>query len=839
MRTLPHEPEDAFTGKLIGAYRIVREIGRGGMGAVYLAERADEEFRQRVALKVIKRGMDWDEIVRRFRRERQVLAALNHPNIARLLDGGTTDEGLPFFVMELVEGTPITEFCDECKLNLTERLHLFQKVCDAIAYIHKNLIIHRDIKPSNILVTAEGVPKVLDFGVAKLLMPTGFLSTIDQTATGVQPMTPRYASPEQLHGGKVTYATDVYSLGVLLYELLCGYHPLGIQNDHAPLQILKLVAERDPTAPSAAAVTKTHVPDLETSRTLTPETVAERRHESPYTLHKHLRGDLDNIALKALGKEPERRYQTVAEMSEDIRRHLEGLPITARPASMTYRTAKFVRRRRTGVAVAALILVLILSIGGSWSYFYWRSKAAATSPSVTQPHSLAVLPFTIAAVNTDDQTLASDLTETLISRLGRIQELEVRPASAVAAFADKDAIAAGKELKVETVLETTVERIGDQLTLKSRLRKTTDGQTIWTGTFDDSLAGISHSQDAIAERVAGTLLGQLTVEQRKKVQKRYTDNAEAYKLYLQGRYLEDQQTEEALRRSIQAHNHAIQLDPGYALAYCGLADAYAGLSAVYLAPHEAQPKAKAAAVRALELDPELPEAHVALASALENYEWNFAAAEAEYKRALELNPNYASAHHWYGRFLALNRRREESTAQFKRAAELDPLSPFVALDTNFIYFNWRDYDHAIEQINKAIELNDSFWFAYWVRGWAKQEKGDVLAAIDDYQKADSIGRSPATRAFLANAYAVSGRRDEARQILTELLELRKTQFVAPSFIASIYAGLGDREQTFAWLEKGYEEREDMMLWNKYDYRFGEFRKDPRFQDLLRRVGLPD
>ena len=837
------ESADALKGKRIGNYRIVREIGRGGMGAVYLAERADAQFRQWVALKIIRRGMDWDEIVRRFRRERQVLAALNHPHIARLLDGGTTDEGLPFFAMEFVEGIPITKYCDQLKFNIEERLQLFRKICDAVSYIHQNSIIHRDLKPSNILVTDDGAPKLLDFGIARILMPQGLLTTVEQTATGVQLFTPQYASPEQVRGERGTRSSDIYSLGVLLYELLCGHQPLQLKN-RSPLEVLKIVSEQEPIAPSTAALTTEEIAREEkTQELLSPETVADLRQDSPDKLQRRLRGDLDNITLKALRKEPEQRYKSVEELSEDVRRHLEKLPVKARKASLAYRAAKFVRRNRISATFAALLLVLLLAVGASWAYFYWRAQngrhPAPTASSQIAPRAIAVLPFKIGGSDSSDQSLASDLTETLIARLGRIQELGVRPPSAVASFADKDSLVAGRDLKVEAVVESNIERHGDRIKINSRLLKTDGGQVLWSGAFEEALANISNAQDAIAERVAGTLLGQLTVEQRKKVQKRYTDNPEAYRLYLQGKFLRDQQTEESLKRSIQLFNHAIQLDPGYALAYSGIADAYMGISAVYLAPNEAQPRAKAAAVRALELDPDLAEAHVALGTVLENYDWNFTAAESEYKRALELNPNYASAHHWYGRFLILNGRRAESIAQFKRAAELDPLSPFISLDSNFIYFFARDYDRAIEQINKAIALNDNFWFAYWVRGWAYQGKGDIAAAIADYEKAQSIGSSPVTQGFIANAYAVSDRRNEARKILNELLELRKNQYVGPTFIASVYAGLGDREQTFSWLEKAYEERDDMMLWTKFDHRFDEFKKEPRFQDLMHRVGLPD
>jgi len=786
--------------------------------------------------------MDWDHIVRRFRRERQVLASMDHPYIARLLDGGRTETGLPFFAMEYVDGLPITTYCDQQNLTIEDRLRLFRRVCAAVSYIHQHQIIHRDIKPMNILVTEDGRPKLLDFGIAKILRPEGLVSIVDQTATGVQLFTPRYASPEQLRGETVTITSDIYSLGVLLYELLCGHHPFPLQDGPAPA-LLKLLSEQEPTAPSVAALTTEKVVrDDQTEQVLSPEKVARSRRETPEKLRRRLRGDLDNITLKALRKEPNERYQSVEELSEDLRRHFEKLPVSARRTSATYRVTKFVKRHGTGSVAGALIVVMLFAVSGVWYFLYWHSQAERSSQHTASEqigrHTIAVLPFKSSG-NSDDVILSADLTETLIARLGRIEELEVRPASAVASFINKDSLIAGAELKVDTVLECNLERNADRIKISSRLLKTNGGKLLWSGAFEEYLADVSNAEDLLAERVAGTLLGQLMVEQRKKVKKRYTDNAEAYKLYLQGKYLRDQQTEESLKRSIQFFNQAIRLDPDYALAYSGIGDAYMGMSPIYLAPHDALPKAKAAVMRALELDPDLAEGHVALASVLENYDWNFAAAEIEYKRAIELNPNYASARHWYGRFLALNGRREESIVQFKRGAELDPLSPFIVLDSNFVDFFQGEYDLAIQKINRAIELNDDFWFAYWVRGWAYQGKGDVAAAVADYKKAQSAGGGVVPEAFLAQAYAALGKLNEARKILNSLLEQRKQRYVGAPSIAAIYAGLGDQEQCFSWLEKGYDERDDGMLWIKFDPRFNEVRKDPRFKDVLNRVGLPD
>jgi serine/threonine protein kinase/tetratricopeptide (TPR) repeat protein len=340
----------------IGAYRILRELGHGGMGTVHLAARADDQYQKRVAIKVI-RGLDSAEVVRHFRRERQIVAGLDHPNIARLFDGGSTDDGLPYFVMEYVEGQPIDRFCDERRLSVEERLKLFQGVCAAVQYAHRNLVVHRDIKPHNILVTADGVPKLMDFGIAKLLNP----EIAGEAVTGTDvAMTPEYASPEQARGGPITTAADVYSLGVVLYELLTGQRPYKLTT-HNTLEILKAVCEEEPERPSTA-VGRTGERTLAnwTTQERTAESVSRTREGTPERLKRRLRGDLDNIVLMALRKEPQRRYGSVEALSEDIRRYLEGRPVTARKATASYRALKFVRRNHAAVMVAAVLTAAIV-----------------------------------------------------------------------------------------------------------------------------------------------------------------------------------------------------------------------------------------------------------------------------------------------------------------------------------------------------------------------------------------------------------------------------------------------------------------------------------------------
>ncbi|HEX8846420.1 MAG TPA: protein kinase [Pyrinomonadaceae bacterium] len=370
-----------YEGKQFGSYKILREIGRGGMGTVYLAERADEEFHKQVAIKVIKRGLDTDEVRRRFRNERQILARLEHPNIARLLDGGTTADGLYYFVMEYVEGRPLNEYANARRLTTTERLNLFRTICSAVQHAHQNLIVHRDLKSGNILVTEDGTPKLLDFGIAKLLQGEGEPEAETMTVTGLRILTPEYASPEQARGLPVTTATDVYSLGVILYELLTGQRPYRLKN-RRPDEMARVICEEQPERPSTAIsrVDESADTDGENPTTSTTGSILETHGARTLEqLRRALKGDLDNIVLMALRKEPKRRYESAAALSADIRRHMDGLPVIARKDTFKYRATKFVRRNRLGVAAAAVVL---LTLVGGIIAIAWQARRATLAASV-------------------------------------------------------------------------------------------------------------------------------------------------------------------------------------------------------------------------------------------------------------------------------------------------------------------------------------------------------------------------------------------------------------------------------------------------------------------------
>jgi serine/threonine protein kinase/tetratricopeptide (TPR) repeat protein len=393
---LSKDEQSVWVGRIIGQYRVLSEIGRGGMGQVLLAVRADDQFKKRVAIKVLRRGMDTEDILRRFRNERQILASLEHPNIARLLDGGATDGGLPYFVLEHIEGEPLDMYCDKHTLSTEERLVLFRKICGAVEFAHQNLVIHRDLKPSNILITSEGEPKLLDFGIAKLLNPELAAQTLSETEADLRLMTPEYASPEQIRGEKLTTSTDVYSLGVILYKLLTGQPPYQTK-DTTPEELLRAMESGEPEKPSKATGS-----GQANSRRPSGDNGGGVQPASPIRNRKVLRGDLDNIILMALRKEPARRYRSVEQFSEDIRRHLEGLPVIARKDTFVYRASKFVGRNKVTVVAACLIALAIIA---GLLVALWQAENARCQRDLAQRERLKAEPLLRSALKTFQETL--------------------------------------------------------------------------------------------------------------------------------------------------------------------------------------------------------------------------------------------------------------------------------------------------------------------------------------------------------------------------------------------------------------------------------------------------
>lgn len=799
---------DAYVGRKIGAFRLVREIGRGGMGAVFLAERDDREFQQKVAVKLIKRGMDSEQVLRRFRNERQILAALNHPNIAKLLDGGTTDDGLPYFVMEYIEGLPITQYCDAHRLTVRNRLELFQKVCAAVYYAHQNLIIHRDIKPPNILVTEDGTPKLLDFGIAKLLNPDLIHETQEPTATAMRMMTPEYASPEQVSGDFVTSATDQYSLGVLLYEILTGHRPYKLAN-RSPLEIARVICEKNPSVPSAVIAESEQliISNKLSLEPVTIETIVRNRQTSVEMLKMELENGLDAILLQALNKKPHRRYSSVNEFSLDIERWLRGRSVKAKPVSS-----------------------------------HVTQTDAGDSPK--KQKTLAILPFkllNLAASNggnrdTGDEFLGIGLADAMITRLGNMRHFSVRPTGTVLQFADsqEDSLTIGKRLGVAFVLDGRILKVKEKIRVTVQLINVKDGASIWAEQFDEKTNDILALQDSLSARVAEAIIPQISPEELEKISFVGTNNREAHEKYLRGRFYWHKFTEDALAKAIVYFYEAIAIDPNYARAYSGVADCHTLLGIVgVLPPKECFEAAKEAAERAVELDPNLGEAHASKAFAVWAYDWDFRAAEEIFRRAVRHNPNYLQTHEWLAMFYSSAGRYDEALNEINAALRLNPTSASIAVIASFVFFKSRRFEEALAQNRRALELEPENGLALRCFAWILPELDRAEEAIEYSRRAVETGsRSPMSLSSLGYALAKTGRRDEAVKILREIGERAAKSYVSPFYASLLETALGEKAEAIKHLRQAIEEKDYRVFWLETDARFDSLREENGFIELV-------
>jgi TolB-like protein/Tfp pilus assembly protein PilF/tRNA A-37 threonylcarbamoyl transferase component Bud32 len=797
-------------GRRAGPYELVREIGRGGMGAVYLARRADAAFQREVAVKLVQAGLEAGPILSRFRAERQILASLSHPNIATLLDGGTTEEGIPFFVMELVDGRPIDVHCREERLGLEAVLRLFLSVCAAVQHAHGKLVVHRDLKPSNILVTREGTPKLLDFGVARMLTP----ESAERTATDQRALTPAFASPEQVRGDPVTSASDVYSLGVVLYALLTGRRPYRAATGE-PAALLNAVLTEDPRPPGAAA------PGAGISR------------------------DLDAIVLKALRKEPGSRYPSAGELGKDLARFLDGARVQARADTFGYAARRFASRHRAALVATA---AACLSIGAA-AFSLWRSSSAggdppggagrpvAESPAQPRATALAVLPFKPLVPASGDAVLELGMADTLITRLSAVPGIVLRPLRTVVPHAgDGDATAVGRSLRVDAVVEGSLQRVGGRLRVSVRLMDVRDGHAIWAETFDTASTDVFAVEDAIAQKVAEALTPRLDPEARERLARRGTDDLSAYNAYLKGRYFWNRRTEADFRKAIGFFRQAIAADPGYALAHSGLADCYSLLS-VWGAgpPRKTLDEARAAARRAVASEDAPGEAHASAAFVRWIYDWDWNGADSAFRRAISLSPAYATASQWYAYYLASRGRFDEAIARIRRAQELDPLSVSIATDAGEINCWAGRYDEAVRQLEAALEMEPNFAIAHNVLGIVNLKRGRTSEAIAELEKAVRLDGSPRLLTTLGYGYGVANRRADARGVEARLKALSRSRYISPFSLALVSAGLGEDDRSFALLERCYEERSDNMAILRVYPLLERLRRDPRFDALMARV----
>lgn len=792
--------DDPILGTRLGAYRITREIGRGGMGAVYEAERADGEFHMRVAIKIVKRGMDTDLILQRFRRERQILALLNHPNIASFLGGGSTDSGLPYFVMEYIDGRPLYRYCDENQLPVEDRLKIFRQVCSAVAAAHQIQIVHRDLKPSNILVKDTGEPKLLDFGIAKVLDPLIMATDIDPTATQMRLMTPEYASPEQIAGQAVGPSSDVYSLGVILFELLTGHRPYQLSRQN-PIDAARVIREEMPSRPSECLTGGDALVPVSLSQLTTVEYVFASRSATAAELRNKLAGDLDRIVLKTISKRPEDRYDTVAALAEDITNYLEDRPVSAR---------NFISSGLLNLA--------------------------------DHRHSIAIMPFKMIGIgdakSTDDIFLGIGLADALVSRLSGVRRLIVRPTSSVFPFAEESPITAGEKIGVDFVLEGSIRRIGERIRVTAQLLSVAEGSTRWAEKFDEKVTDVLELEDSISDRVANVLLPHLTGDERRRLEKRGTNNNDAYQAYLRGRYFVNQFTGDALPKAVEAFQEAVALDPDYALAHVGIADFYIWSAIFGMMPSaEAFPEGLRSALRALEIDDSLGEAFALLAFVTLIYDRNWGRAELFAKRSIDLNSNYFFAHESYANLLCSQGRFDEALLGMRRAEELDPFSPRTKVMLSWMLYQARRYEKALKKARQGDEMQKDFPQGKMHVGNILIALGRTAEAIETLRECCSLWPTALPKYFLCAALAADGQMEEARNLAAEISG-PGSGYIKPYFAAMASVCTDEIDAAFEWFQRAIDERDEWMTWFGTEPKLDVIRKDPRYLRILEQTRNP-
>jgi eukaryotic-like serine/threonine-protein kinase len=760
-------------GDKLGPYEILGAIGAGGMGTVYRAQ--DPRLNRVVAIKVSAA-----QFSERFEREAKAIAALNHPNICQIYDIGPN-----YLVMEYIDGSPIISSEKSQALPSAEALRLAMQVAAALEAAHTKGIVHRDLKPANILVTHEGVVKLLDFGLAKQSLATDAgdeTQTIGLTQAGTIMGTPAYMSPEQADGRPADVRSDIFSFGIVLYEMLAGRHAFP---------------GRSATAIMGAIV-----------------------HKNPEPLDAP--PAIEAIVLKCLAKSPDSRFQTVTELRQAFEKVSTGSP----PVT--------VHRAWPGKLAAALAIGAVVIAGVSLGIYLKGGKTGRID-------SIAVLPLENRSNNPDTDYISDGITESINNSLARLPSLKVIPTSVAFHYKGKgmDVRKIGEELGVQTVLTGRVGQHGDDLSVGVELDDVRSGKQLWGEQYNRKMADLLAVQSGISREVTQRLRSQVSAEDQKQLTKGSTENSEAYQLYLKGKFSTNKFTKEGFSEGLDYFHQAVALDPNYGLAYNGLAYNYINQQDWYIRPAEAGPKAKEAAEKALAIDGSDSDAYVALAIESQWYEWNWTASESAFKRAIELNPNNSEAHGYYSWFLAPMGRTDQAVAEARRSIQIAPFSSLGNFLLGSIFVFSRQWDPAIEQLLNAKEIDPTFWFNPCFLGRAYEQKGKLPEAIAEFQSALALDKNTEIWSGLGHAYALSGHTVEAEKVIEHLKDLSAHSYVSPYSLAVIYAGLGEKYKAFEWLERAYQERSYFMaVYLTTDARLDNLHSDPRFEDLRKRVGLP-
>jgi TolB-like protein/tetratricopeptide (TPR) repeat protein len=779
----------SMIGRGLGQYRILEQIGEGGMGVVYRAR--DERLERDVAIKVLPQGMLADNAARRrFRREALALSKLNHPNIATIHDFAN-HEGIDFLVMEYIEGMGLREKLAGGALPERELLHLGVHLADALAVAHEHGIVHRDLKPGNLRVTPDGRLKILDFGLAQSVLCESDTTSTEtpgdqQRLAGTLP----YMAPEQLRGELADHRSDIYAAGVVLYEMAAGRHPFP---DAHGARLISAILNQAPVPPSAR--------------------------------NPQLAAAIDGAILKAMDKDPALRYQSAGELAVDLRR----LAAPTGPVALV-RRGVIARRRALGALVATVLLTAVL-------VRWWPGPPHPGGARGPKIESLAVLPFENLSRDPEQDYFADGMTEALITDLGQIGALRVISRTSVMRYkgAQKPLGDIARELNVEAVVEGSVLRADGRAQVTARLILARTDAQLWSQSYERELREVLGLQRELARAIVGEIRVKLTPQEQARLATARPVDPRAHEAYLRGSQLATG-TYEQRRRAREYFEQAVRIDPEYAPAYAGLADSY--WATPDMPPRLAMAKAKEHALKALAIDETLAHAHRALASIAFYADWDWAGAERAFQRALELTPGDAQTHRMYSVFLSAMGRFAEARAVMQAAQRLDPLSLITNVSAGWMSYYAREYDQAIEQSRKTLELYPNSDGAHACLGYSYLGKGMYERAIAESQRAVALSGGDAVRLVgLGHAYARAGRKAEAQEVLQKLRRAAQHGYSPPYFLATLHAALGENRQALAWLEKAYSERDQYLAWLKVDELVDPLRPDERFKDLLRRVGL--
>jgi len=837
------------TPEFIAHYRILRQLGKGGMGEVFLAEDTKQHSRK-VALKVLPEELTRSENrLRRFRQEARAVLALNHPNILTVFEIGESDKSY-YIATEYIEGETLRHCLWREPLRIDEALGVAIQVAMALETAHAAGIVHRDIKPENIMLrqdrfVRDRFVKVLDFGLAKLTDressadPEAVTIPITETNPGLVMGTSGYMSPEQAQGEGIDSRSDIFSLGVVLYEMIAGEQPFkGRTDSHTLVSIIE--------------------------------------HEPPPLTDKvpNVPRQLERIIGKALAKDRFKRYQTVTDLKLDLEQLRDELLIESSIGTGTRRESDTVSDAGTSRAAATQTRAQVETVTAEaphvptaassaipkhsrWNIYFTFGIllcAVVTAAIVyfTRPaptiNSVAVLPFINDSKDPNVEYLSDGITESIINSLSQLPELKVMSRNAAFRFkgGSIDPVDAGRNLNVGAVLTGRLMKLNDRFVIKTELIKVADGSQLWGDEYNSSLADIFSVQDEVSKKISQSLRLRLSGADEQKLAKRYTHDAEAYQLYLKGRYFWNKRNEEGFRNGIEYFKRAEEKDPTFALAFSGLADSYALLSDIGVArPVDEMPKAKAAAEKAVDADATLAEAYTSRAFVKLAYDWDWIGAQNDFQQALRLNPKYPTAHQWYASYLMQMGKFSLAKEEIEAAHKLDPLSPIISSNTGLYSYYEHNYDDAIAKYKVTLQSDPDFWVARHYLALAYVQKGvheDAIRELRSLIKApvsgpvpdEAIASDTEASASLGFAYAMAGKKAEAQDILKKLQALSQKRYVSGLYFAIVYAGLKDNDHAIEYLNQAYEARHPGLVLIRIEPIFDSLRSDERFKQLVKR-----